>query len=62
MGLFSGLLKSAVRVVATPIAVVADVVALPFEDLGKEPFSRTEKTLEQAGKDFDQAFKDSSIL
>ena len=62
MGLLSGLLKSAVGVVVTPIAVAADVIALPFEDLKKEPFSPTSKTVENVGKNFDKAFEDSAIL
>lgn len=57
LGLLTNLTKAAVAVVATPVALVADVLTLPASSMDpyRGPFERTARTLKQAGDAFDEA-------
>ena len=49
-GILNSVLKTAVAVVATPVALVADIVTLPAsaDDPQRGPFDRTESMLDDA--------------
>jgi hypothetical protein len=52
------LVKAAVAVTLSPVAVVVDVVTLPESaDSGRHPFSRTADLLHSAGKNVTDAVK-----
>lgn len=54
--MFSDLLKAVVAVVATPVALVVDVLALPFDaESNKYAFTRTTKMLDNVGKNITKA-------
>ena len=57
--MFKNLIKAAVGVVITPIALVLDIVTLPASsyDSNRGPFERTAKTLNQVTKAVDAALK-----
>ncbi len=57
--MLTNLLKAAVAVVVTPVAIVADILTLPASSLDpyRGPFDRTAKRLEQAGEALDAAVK-----
>jgi hypothetical protein len=54
--MFKKLMKAAVAVTLSPVALVADIVTLPASaDSGRSPFSRTGKLLDSAGKNVSDA-------
>lgn len=55
--MFTNLLKAAVAVVVTPVALVADIVTLPAsaEDLHRGPFDRTASMLKTAADNVNKA-------
>lgn len=57
--MFRNLLKAAVAVVVTPVALAVDIVTLPAtaEKRGVGPFDRTAKCLNSAGKNVAEAIK-----
>jgi hypothetical protein len=57
--MIANLLKAAVAVVLTPVAVVADVVTLPAsaEDYRRWPFDKTAALLKAAGDNVMEAVK-----
>lgn len=59
--MLENLTKAAVSVAVTPVTLVADVAALPFDaaDGDKPAFSRTGKMLVNAGKCTNEALKPS---
>jgi len=57
-GLLENLLKATVAVVVTPVALVADIVSIPFDSSSNtEVFSRTSGLLDDAGKALKEAVK-----
>jgi len=56
-GVLESLAKAAVATVATPVALVVDVVTLPDSamDLNKGPFDRTGKMLDAIGENLSNA-------
>ena len=56
MGFFSNILSATVKVVLTPVAVVADVVSIVK---GDEP-DNTKDLLKSAGDDFDDAIDEAT--
>ena len=56
MGFFSNILSATVKVVLTPVAIVADVVSIVK---GDEP-DNTKNLLKSAGDDFDDAIDEAT--
>ena len=58
-GFLSNMASAAVKVVATPITVVADLAAAPFTADGRSdhPMIATEALLKSAARDFNKAVK-----
>ena len=56
--ILTNLTKSAVAVVATPVALVADVLTLPSSAMdGRDAFGKTGQMLDAAGKAITEATK-----
>jgi hypothetical protein len=54
--MFTNLLKAALNIAVTPIAIVVDIVNLPSSAYNdREPFQTTTKTLTDAGECFVEA-------
>lgn len=57
-GLLTNLAKATVAVIATPVALAVDVVALPFDATSdKDAFSRTSEMLDAAGNAIKESVK-----